>query len=817
MKKKPLKKEDLIEQLRELSGLNNNKSVNEGKSSINGSTLLSYKKASNGKIYGIIKENSKFFIKEASSTKKSPNITDFSYIGGLRNKLDERYDSYQEADNRLHLKLLSLKEAYGFNATATEPVEDLDEIDIPLNKDIDKEKEANGEEPAAAPAETAPAPEALTEPAPASAETAPVTEPAPAETAPAPEADVVPAPEGGEVAPEGDVPVTEPAVDGVETPEGEGKDLSSEISSLLGKLNQKYTEQGDVDEKQAKTAINTIISATAPGLSKMDDTEKSKIIKRIENNGEKIEEDLELSEEETIEAIKELNEAIKAKSINGIIKKIIKEEYQKIEDEQITEIINSLDEEDFIELVKTDDDSDDSEYDSVLNEIKGLKDSSRKSAANFIKEKYQDKVKNVIAEDVDVLDEASVADAFAKAGLGKVYDKAKGFFNKKGADKIINSNPAIKDAYDNAVVAADSLKNGDTSAWSSFVSSVRMPLLKVVMSLMILNGTIAPAFAQTMEKDNLIPKGTTELVDSIGGGPGEVSAGFDKGDQSQASLGKIYSANDLKGFTNVKKLSPHRIQATANVGGGTETVDTIGYKSETPEINKVNPYSADGKFDANKTAVGKDSEEMGEKYAWVKDAMSKLPSDSAGFANGFKQLQQDYSNRFKDSNVKMENGKILFDHRFLDNDNIAGENYKTEDGTLLQKGAKIPQNTKVIDFKAGDVVTGGKESAKPGQEQAMDLSEISNRNITIKKDVLKEKAGVYKKLKEELAKYGFNVTDSKDFITLQQTPFWVQTKDMDKTIADYNNMFDKVGKSLGVDLSNMFRPSENVVTGGGQQ
>jgi hypothetical protein len=70
------------------------------------------KKGPDGKVYGIVRENQKYFIKVAEA---SNNLVaeDFNYIGGLKNKTDKSYNSYSEATKHLNLKFISLNEALG--------------------------------------------------------------------------------------------------------------------------------------------------------------------------------------------------------------------------------------------------------------------------------------------------------------------------------------------------------------------------------------------------------------------------------------------------------------------------------------------------------------------------------------------------------------------------------------------------------------------------------------------------------------------------------------------------------------------------------
>jgi|TARA_R110000851_G_scaffold196444_2_gene347343 hypothetical protein len=63
-----------------------------------------------GKVYGIVRENHKYFIK---ITNKKQNLIaeDFRYMGGLQNKTEKSYDSYSQATKQLNLKFLSLNES----------------------------------------------------------------------------------------------------------------------------------------------------------------------------------------------------------------------------------------------------------------------------------------------------------------------------------------------------------------------------------------------------------------------------------------------------------------------------------------------------------------------------------------------------------------------------------------------------------------------------------------------------------------------------------------------------------------------------------
>ena len=65
-----------------------------------------------GKIYGILKEGTKYYIKTCEKGKE--NISEsYEYINGFNCRKENEYKSYNEATKQLELKMMSLNEAYG--------------------------------------------------------------------------------------------------------------------------------------------------------------------------------------------------------------------------------------------------------------------------------------------------------------------------------------------------------------------------------------------------------------------------------------------------------------------------------------------------------------------------------------------------------------------------------------------------------------------------------------------------------------------------------------------------------------------------------
>ena len=108
---KTLKGQDKLNRMLDLMGKMN--TLNESKSY---SELELVKKGPNGIVYGIVRENHDYFIKTSNKTSGKFLAEDFSYVGGLQNKYDERYNSYAESIKHLNMKFDMLNESYGIDS-----------------------------------------------------------------------------------------------------------------------------------------------------------------------------------------------------------------------------------------------------------------------------------------------------------------------------------------------------------------------------------------------------------------------------------------------------------------------------------------------------------------------------------------------------------------------------------------------------------------------------------------------------------------------------------------------------------------------------
>lgn len=68
------------------------------------------REGADGKMYGIVREGTKYYIKVSEKT-SSPLKENFDYIGGFRNRKDFEYDSYANALKNFEMKMTSIKES----------------------------------------------------------------------------------------------------------------------------------------------------------------------------------------------------------------------------------------------------------------------------------------------------------------------------------------------------------------------------------------------------------------------------------------------------------------------------------------------------------------------------------------------------------------------------------------------------------------------------------------------------------------------------------------------------------------------------------
>ncbi len=350
---KSLKGNDQLDRVRELMGkmqpLNESTSLSE---------LELIKKGPNNVIYGIVRENHKYFIKTTNKTSGRIVAEDFDYIGGLQNKFSEAYNSYAAVTKQLNLKFDMLNESlginthnnilesdgvafgggagFGFVVEEEEVVEEDAKPDfLDLDKDGDKEESMKK---AAKDAKNESDEEKLEEKT-----VLKVDAPAPAEPEmEEPIEDEVSMEDDMEAPVDAGMDMEEPAMDD----EGDDEeDSTKKIQKLTGKIGQAIRELDEPDAELEKYVINSIISALH--LDEFSDEDIEDIISKLEGEEEEDEAEAaeagemdmeepsmeeEPAEEEVEEEEMEVAESVtytKSQLVESLTKKLVKESIEE--------------------------------------------------------------------------------------------------------------------------------------------------------------------------------------------------------------------------------------------------------------------------------------------------------------------------------------------------------------------------------------------------------------------------------------------------------------------------------------------------------
>jgi hypothetical protein len=301
MKIKPtgLKGVDKIQRIQNLMGKLS--PINE---SVENSSLEHIKYGPDGIAYGIVRENHNYFIKTTEKNTDKLSASDFEYIGGLQNKLDESYNSYEEALKHLNMRFKDLNEFYNIRENI-----DLFKSDILTESSKSKKlKKEQDEETTFKLKVDAPEQDSDV------ATDLPVPTDVPADDIESPEVTDVPA---------DDTTADDMAADfDMGDSEEDSDDLEKDIQRLTGKIGQKMRELDEPNPELEKYVINSIMSAL--DVDSMDEDFKEDLISKLEGEESEDEEtptDEEPSEEETTPEEESAEEEVETKSESRIITK----------------------------------------------------------------------------------------------------------------------------------------------------------------------------------------------------------------------------------------------------------------------------------------------------------------------------------------------------------------------------------------------------------------------------------------------------------------------------------------------------------------
>lgn len=99
--------ENFYKRLRELGNVD----APSKSSSLENATLIEYARANDGSALGIIKENDSFYIKSSNVKGDNIGVENFTYIGGLENKLKYKYNSLSEAVKTRNFYIQNINES----------------------------------------------------------------------------------------------------------------------------------------------------------------------------------------------------------------------------------------------------------------------------------------------------------------------------------------------------------------------------------------------------------------------------------------------------------------------------------------------------------------------------------------------------------------------------------------------------------------------------------------------------------------------------------------------------------------------------------
>lgn len=227
----------------ELAGITLNESERNKKETAH---LIEYIRANDGTALGIVKENQKFYIKKTNK-KGDLMVEDFEYLKGHMYRSEDSSNSINVAQKKLKNYINELNES-------ASKIDDNFDI-VQFRKKYFKENEEKE-----------------------------VVDDGQPEEAPVQNVDTTDIEDEVQV----DASVIEPAPAGDMSGEQEYEGLDS-VASIVGRFSQELGER-ELTPEEGKSILNTAITIAAKIMPELEDVDKAAFIKRIENNGQKLDE-----------------------------------------------------------------------------------------------------------------------------------------------------------------------------------------------------------------------------------------------------------------------------------------------------------------------------------------------------------------------------------------------------------------------------------------------------------------------------------------------------------------------------------------------
>jgi len=262
-----LKGKNIIERMNQL--MNYGKSTPTVKEGRNWANIEYTIKAPNGKTYGILRDQTKFYIKESKVA--NPTIKDFEFTDGVINGSKKSYTNYSHALSYLNLMIAEMNQknpkAKAINLLECDmkrPMEEgsIEDTEVPAEIQEKKEKEVDEKTVLKVPQE----------------------QPAAAAPAPAPEASAQPEGDtgldlGGDDTPDLDLGDDSGDDDLGDEEPLEGGEETKIIQKLTGKLGQKMRDLDEPDPDLTKYVMNSVMSAL--DLQDLEAKDQKQIVKKM--------------------------------------------------------------------------------------------------------------------------------------------------------------------------------------------------------------------------------------------------------------------------------------------------------------------------------------------------------------------------------------------------------------------------------------------------------------------------------------------------------------------------------------------------------
>lgn len=384
------------------------------------------------------------------------------------------------------------------------------------------------------------------------------------------------------------------------------------------------------------------------------------------------------------------------------------------------------------------------------------------------------KFKKVIADSSDFL--YKLGDDYETLGEKEFNDKWSDLANKKIDRNIINKFEKEK-LEEVEETISESLEINEAFSIFKQGKKLRKIMLGFFIFLQML-GLSINASAQTVAEEL---KSATEVSNQ----PSEKFA-----EKLPEILEKVITLNDIN------KLKKDKYTIESLLGDKIYKIirpskNIVGWK----QVERGGNLEYKGKkVDITNTTIEADSKEMEKKFQWISSNINKLTIGKINLETELKNIQSEFSKRFKDSKVSFDKNNniynVTFSHKFLDDNNFAADNYITSTGTKIKKGDKIKENTIVENLNVGTIT---QQPTDPLISYALHLETATNFNLKFINDQGKPTQASLN-LKNTGWFYAARTSTGRANIAVEKG-FYIMCDDI-KELKTYKSLAEEVNKAI---------------------